>query len=485
MHFSFTVRKKRTTQGRPAGLTRLRLVAAATLLSALGLMVAQGAVAASAAPAGGTVGDPQPELTPFKVAGSGGQASGLVLPDGNLVVAFLGNNGKSVTVCVLHPGARTCASTAKLSPESGDSFSPTPQVLSTGGNEVSVAVYDCCNSGDDNAFVYNSSDGGKTFSKYVKAGAMISSIGAGTEANGQLVVADNESGGFQVQAFPPKPASPVATLATPNKQIVGDSSLTTYHGGVLVASDNLDNTYVEYAKSGSNYNASSSYKKVGEFGNEYTTTVSGDALLTDPGGSLTGGERLRFFNGSSFGSASKVPDAKPADDGYFTMQEVGGTVHVFFIARDEGYDLYGETTKNGSHWSALQQYASAIVSAQLVSVLGPTGAGIVLEADGSPLLAQPILNPQFVSIKLKQSKVRPGRSTTLTGAVRPELKGQLVTLERKSGKDWFNVTTTHESASGTFSFTVPGKAETYRAVVAYQPGYYLYGYSNSVSLAVS
>ena len=69
-----------------------------------------------------------------------------------------------------------------------------------------------------------------------------------------------------------------------------------------------------------------------------------------------------------------------------------------------------------------------------------------------------------------------------TGSVSPRLKNQLVTLEKLVHGRWYAVRTTHESAAGKFAFTVPGVTETYRAVVAYKPGYYEYGYSNSVTL---
>jgi hypothetical protein len=486
MRRTFILRKTPTAKALPSRHTRRRMrLLAAALVVTLGAVLA-GASTASAAPSGGTVGDPQPELSQFKVGANSGGGSGIVLADGTLVLAFESTSGNKVTVCALHPGERSCGSTATLSPQAGDTLFGVPEVLSTGGTEVSVVAYDCCNSSPNDAFVYNSSNDGKTFGHYVQAGT-ISSIGAGTEADGDLVVATYSSGSINVQAFPPAPASPVTAMATPNGAADGNTSLTTYRGGVLVANDDTTNTRVEYAPSGSDFNSSSSYLASGTFRNELTTTVSGNALLTDPSGSLTGGERLRFFGGTSFGKAYKVPDTKQGDDGYFTMQEVGGVVHVFFEGRRYGYDLFSETTGNGAHWSPLQQYGSAIASTQLAPVLGPTGAGLVLEAGSGSgaVLAQPILNPQNVRIKLAKSRVRPGRSTKLSGKVTPHLKNQLVTLERKSGKRWYLVKTTRESASGTFSFTVPGKTQTYRAVVAYKPGYYMYGYSNSVTLTVS
>jgi hypothetical protein len=486
MQASFTIGKRRAQNTAPGkhARPRLPLLAAATLVMTMTAALA-GAATATAAPTGGTVGDPQPELAQFKVGATSGDGTGIVLGNGTLVLAFASTSGNKLTVCTLHPGGRSCASTATLAPEAGDTFFGTPEVLSTGGTEVSVVVYDCCNSSPNDVFVYNSTDGGTTFSHFVQAGT-IGSVGAGTEADGDLVVGTFEQGSINVQAFPPNPASPVSAMATPNGAADGDTSLTTYKGGVLVANDDTTNTRVEYAPSGSDFNSSASYRASGTFRNELTDTVSGNALLTDPGGSLTGGDRLRFFNGTSFGKANKVPDSRQGDDGYFTMQEVGGVVHVFFEGRRDGYDLFSETSSNGTRWSALQQYGSAILSTQLAPVLGPTGAGLVLEAGSgsSRVLAQPILNPQSVRIKLAKTRVKPGRSTKLTGKVTPRLKNQLVTLERESGKRWYAVKTTRESASGTFSFTVPGKAQTYRAVVAYKPGYYLYGYSNSVTLTV-
>lgn len=46
------------------------------------------------------------------------------------------------------------------------------------------------------------------------------------------------------------------------------------------------------------------------------------------------------------------------------------------------------------------------------------------------------------------------------------------------------MTTTHESAVGTFKFTVGSVARTYRVVVAGKPGYYQYGCSSQVKLTV-
>jgi len=458
-------------------------------LAGTGVTIALGVAAAAmlaagpalAAPAGGTLGDPQPELAPFSVGPAGGSGSGAVLPGGTLVLAATSASGTSIHVCELRPGARACATTVTLAAYPGDSFYGTPEVLSLGGADFSIVAEDCCNIGDNGAVTFNTTDGGATFAAEKVAGN-ISSIGTATVADGQLVVADYTSGSFNVQAFPPSPATPQTTYATPNSHAVGTAALTTYNGGVLAANDDLTNTYVEYAASGSDFNSSGSYKSVATFANEDTVALSGNALLTDPHGSLTGGDVLRFFNGTSFSKAYKVPDSKAGDDGYFAMQDTDGTVNVFFLGRRDSYDLFEDSTRNGVTWTQ-RRFASAINSGDLVPVLAGSGVGVVYEAaSASHILAQPILDAQSVRISLKHSHVHAGRSTKLTGSVSPRLKNQLVTLQRLKGKRWYTVRTTHESAMGKFSFTVPGVTRTYRAMVADKPGYYEYGYSNSVKL---
>ncbi len=412
--------------------------------------------------------------------GSGsGTGSGAVLPDGTLVLAAGAPNPALINVCMLHPGNRKCATTSSLHvPSGGAQFYGIAEVLAEGKTDVSVVDEDLFG-----AVVFNSTNDGRSFGKGFLAGN-INGIASATYADGQLVVGNGDSG-FEVQAFPPNPASEVMTGASPTGGKVYNSALTTYHNKLLVANDDTNgNTDVEWATFGSNFNEKSSYSHPMVIHKEDLLGMSGDALLTDGNGSLTGGtERLYFWNGTTFGSAHKVPEPKNGDDGYWSIQQAGGVVHVFFLNRRNGYDIYSETTRNGVTWSPLTVYNTAITSDDLAPVLAPQGWGLVFECstDG-PSLAQPILLGQSVHISLQHSTVKVGTSTKVNGTVSPKLAGQLVTLERLSSKKWFTVTTTHESAAGTFSFIVPGKADTYRAVVAYKPGEYLYGYSNSATL---
>ena len=453
--------------------------AAIMLVGACSALALGAAVPALAS--GGQVGDPQPELAQFKVGASGGIGSGAVLPNGNLVLATPSTAATAITVCVLHPGGRSCASTATLHAYKTDTFDGAVEVVASGGPDVEVVAVDCCKISF--TVIFDSADGGRTFSTLKEAGT-IPSIGSSAYVGVSIVVGSGSlsSNGLEVQALAAHPTAPQMSAATPIPNLQGDTSLTTYHGGVLVAADNLSNTYVEYAKAGSGFNSSSSYKRVGTFGNELVTAVSGSALLTDPGGSLTGGERLRFFNGTSFGPARKVPDAKTGDDGYFAMQEVGATVHVFFIGRRNSYDVFEETTTDGVHWSRLQQFGSAIGSSSLMPVLGATGAGVLYATAGTPLLAQPILNAQGVHVAFAVARVRVGHVAVLRGTARPRLPGQTVTLEELKSGRWYGVEASKEHANGTFTFTVAGRTATYRAVVNEKPGYYQFGYSNAATL---
>lgn len=449
-------------------------------VGAAALVLALTAVPASA---GGTVGDPQPELAPFHV-GSGGSGTGAVLADGTLVLAAPNASGTQIDVCMLHPGERACAATSKLDAFSGDSFYGTVQVLATGGTDIAVVSVDCCNIGDNGAVVFDSTNDGRTFGPELQGGD-ISGIGTSTYADGQIVVATEETGSVSIQAFSANPSSAQTNLATPLSSVTDEvTSVATYDGGVLVAIDDGTNTHVLYARADSNFNSTSSYASVGTFANQTVFGVSGNALVTDPGGSITGGGDLRFFNGTSFGPAIKVPDSAQGDDGYYSMQQVGNETHVFFLSRRTGYDAFMATTTTGAHWS-LAQYASAIDSDLLSPVLGPTQAGLLFENDGSPFAAQPILNPQAVHVALAATRVRAGHATTLRGTAAPRLPGQLVTLEELVHGAWYPVKTTHESASGAFSFSIPGRTDTYRAVVADKPGYDEYGYSNAATLTAT
>jgi hypothetical protein len=452
-------------------------------------LLAAAAVGAAATPAlagGGVVGAPQPELAPFRLTTVAGNGSGAVLPDGNLVIATPSKSGTTAQVCVLVPGARRCASIVTLrayrSGANQDTFNGTVEVVPTGGAALSVVVNDCCYIGaNGGAAVFDSTDGGRTFGGEQQAGD-IATIGAATFAGGSIVVGSYAQGGLQVQAISPHPTTPQQSYAVPVGGADGDTALATYQGGVLVASDDLTTTHVEFAKAGSALNTSSSYARVATFPHELVVAASGNAVLTDPGGSLTGGERLRFFNGTSFGPAYRVPDTTLGDDGDFAMQETGRTVHVFLVGRRDGYDVFEESTSDGRHWTALHRYAADVGATSLVPVLGPTGAGLLDETAGAPESEQPVLNAQVVHLRAASARVHLGHTDRLVGTAAPPLPGEAVVLQELLGGAWFPVRSTKELGTGAFTFTVGAATATYRAVVADKPGYVVYGYSNAATV---
>lgn len=478
--------------GWPGSLTVVRraVALAAVLITGTALTASQ----ALASPTGSvTIGSPQPELAAFGIGSTGGgRGSGAVLEDGTMVLASLSANGARALVCVLVPGGHSCASTATLSPYKGpgkkDAFSGVPEVLATGPEDVTVVLEDCCAipvfSGLGGAVVFNSTNDAKTFSSEIPAGG-IRGVDAATVSDGQIVLASSETSSLDVQALLPPPYVALSLPAHPNTRPDGDTSLSSYDGGVLVASDDArGDTLVEYTPKGSDFNFTSSYSPVGIFDGEDLAGVSADALLTYSS-TATPGAFLRFFNGKTFGPPYAVPEPTGGGEAYWSLQSVTGLVHVFFLDKNEGSQLYCETTADGTHWSGLAALNPAPTAGGIAPVLESSGAGIVYETDATsgPSLVQPVLNGQTVTITLARLRAPMGKRTTVTGQVSTPLSGQLVTLERRISSDrWANIFNTHESAAGKFSFTVPGVTDTYRVMVADEPGSYQFGYSNAVTL---
>jgi hypothetical protein len=245
---------------------------------------------------------------------------------------------------------------------------------------------------------------------------------------------------------------------------------------------------VDYAPSGANFNATSSYHSVGSFSSQELIGISGDALLTQE----TGGKEtveLRLFNGSGFGPEHAVPHTSGGGPEWFAVdQDPSGKSHVFsestHLARD--YDLYEESTSTGSHWSGPLNLGNAISADNFAIGLDSRGSGLVLGTD--PAIGFPVLGNQSVSFSLKHSSIRKGRSTTGSGKGSPGGSGRKVELQVERSGRWYDVASTHENSSGSFKFTIKGTAagrHTYRAVASDLAGYLLYGYSPARTLRVT
>jgi len=161
--------------------------------------------------------------------------------------------------------------------------------------------------------------------------------------------------------------------------------------------------------------------------------------------------------------------------------------HVFSSGTYESgplYDLIDLSTSQGTHWSSLD-LGNGINSTSFTAALNNRGAGLVLGS--TPAWGYPVLIPQAVSFSLKPSSIKKRHSTVGSGHVSPAFSGLAVVLQVERSGRWFTVATTHESASGAFSFKIKGSRTGtfhYRAVASDLVGEFLYGYSPARALKV-
>ncbi len=196
-----------------------------------------------------------------------------------------------------------------------------------------------------------------------------------------------------------------------------------------------------------------------------------------------------MFNGTGFGAEHAVPHTKGGGPEWFGVdQDPSGRAHVFsestHLARD--YYLFEQSTSTGAHWSSPLDLGNAIDASSFAVALDARGSGLVLGTN--PAVGFPVLGSQSVSFTLKHSRVSKGHSTTGSGTVSPHGSGRKVELQVERSGRWYDVASTHESASGSYKFTIKGKtagAHAYRAVVSDLAGYLLYGYSPARTLRVT
>jgi hypothetical protein len=455
------------------------------------VLVVAGVAALSGSAAGlsasGVKDDPQPELAAFSLGSGAGPGGGTVAasPGGVRTVAYVlkGVPG-SVRVCEVPPNARSCKNAVTLKPESPDDVFGVPQVF-VNGTDVYVLVGAGATHGD---LLFLSTDGGASFSAGRLVGDAITPSAAAIVGD-QLVFSEgDDSAGVQVAAVSLVSPAPPAAIANPSTT-GGTVGVGSYNGGVLVAGDNAGSgpTKVEYAPSSSDFTATSSYMNVGTFSGESLIGMSGNALLTQK---TSGSEslQLRFFTGTAFGAAHTVPGSSGGGPEWFTLDKSpGGVTHVFMSdsRTHEIYQLEEYSTTSGSSWTGPVGLANATRSDFLAAGVDSTGAGLVL--GDSPALAYPVLVPQHVTFEIKPSTVTKGHSAKASGKVSPASKGRKVELQIEHSGRWYDVKSTTESSTGTFSFTIKGKSvgtSTYRAVAADRAGFDEFGYSSARSLHV-
>jgi hypothetical protein len=447
---------------------------------------------ASAGPAKGIKGSPQPEMKPFTIGASTSGGNVAIKPNGGLVVAYdVGTGNGETRVCLLARGGHACTHTTSLSPLSGDSTFDVPEVYALSDTHIVVLQSTCCdgstNGGD---LLFTSTDGGEVFGAPVRVGSV--GVAAGTLIGSSIVfTGGNAHIGAQVESISDDASGPPATTATVNDNQPPDVGIGSYKAGVLAANDVLGSDYsahVEYAAAGKNFNEGSSYKQVANYNHEYVVAMSGDALLTRQ---TTGKEELmlRFFNGTTFGAAHDVPGyAGHTLGSSSTMdRDSAGVTHLFIAANyiSPIYDLQEISTTTGAHWTRRTDLGNAIDNDVFGVRLDSIGSGLVI--GGSKAIGYPVLASQRVSFKLKKSSVKKGHTTIGSGKGVAKAHGRKVELQIERKGRWFDVKTTHESSSGAFRFRIKGKSvgkHTYRAVAADRAGYIQFGYSVGRTLRV-
>jgi len=483
---------------------RWRVLAAATaglmcVFATIGGIAASAATAGTAKPAvSGIKGDPQPEIKPFKISATGyGGGNAAIEPNGTLVVTYaIANGDGKAVVCVLARGASKCKSNATLSPLDGDDLEGIPSVFAPSANHVVVLMSTCCDgAANGDTLVFTSTNGGRTFAAPVRVGSV--SPDAAERIGSQIVFEGAATGftdGVEVQSIPALgAAAPPADFANPSTATSYAQGVGSYKGGALIASQvepKVTSTIVDYAAAGKNFNATSSYHSVGSFSNEELIGMSGDALLTE---AASGALRVRIFNGTKFGPAHVVPalGALTGPAWWALDTDPRGQVHVFTTRASApvSYALYLQSSATGASWTRPLNLGNAVTSDYLGSALDSIGSGVVIGTnDHEPTWIYPVLAPQGATFGLKKSTIAKGGSTVGSGKGTPIAKGRAVQLQVERSGLWYPVATTHENASGAFSFTIKGTAagtRDYRAVVSDVAGYLQFGYSAARALKVS
>jgi hypothetical protein len=472
-----------------------RLVVAISVAGVTGSLTLTGGVASASV----TKGSPQPELKAFTVASkdfnSGGSVA--ILPSGTLLAAFnlpTADNRGETKICILPRSGRACLKSSPIIiPPHGASNTTTgiPQVVVLSSKDVDVLIDDST-SGD---LLYSSTDAGRSFGSSPISVGNTSGPLIGVDESaliGKDLVFGQTQGASGAQVLSVSLDSPAApsTPATASSDEAAAIGIGFYKGGALVANGTFSPSVVmSYAKAGKNLGATSSYAKVGTFTHENLIGMSGPVLLTQ---GTTGSfpVRLRVFNGTKFGVAHTVPHASsPGPEEYVVDRDPSGEIHVFTILAATGYELQEQSSSNGAHWSPRRTLANGESSGTVDGALDATGSGIILgtNADGGVAKAYPVLASQTVSFSLSKSTVKAGAKVKATGKARPIKKGRTITLEKLEHGLWHSVTTTKESKTGAFSFTIKASSVgsfTYRAVGSDTAGFVEFGYSAGRALHV-
>jgi hypothetical protein len=450
---------------------------------------------ASAIASKGVKGDPQPEMKPFKLgAGSGIGGTVAIEANGDLVVAYgvpTKNDDGYTRVCVLARGGHTCTHSTNLMPLGSDSMAGTPQVYALADKKVVVLVP---TEGDENAagddLLFTSTNDGASFGAAVRVGTV--GVASAALIGGNIVFAGpNAHIGLQVESIPDNATAGPGSTAVPIDEQPASAAVANYKGGALIAADMIGPVKVVYAPSGSDFNVTASYHNVGTFDGEELLGISGNALLTLQS---TGDDhvQVRYFNGTAFGAPHNVPTLSGHDLGLWTTidKDPHGVTHVFSESSfgTPSYAMEENSTTTGAHWSGQTDLGNAVDNDFFNVDLDSIGSGLVIgTAPDEDAIGYPVLAHQSVTFAYTHSTVKVGHSITARGKATLPAAGRKVELQVARGSLWYDVKSTHESASGAFSFTIKGThvgSVKYRAVASDRAGYIQFGYSSARTLKV-
>jgi hypothetical protein len=478
---------RRGARRRMAGFSVRRGVAPACFLGACAVALASLGGTAQAMPTPRLNSQPQPELKPFVIGTANGASA--VTTDGyneTLIVAYVvstPNTDGAIQVCVLKLGARSCASQTTLNTVAGSSLFDSPLVSVEPGGSVIVAMDECCGAPDQ---LFTSTNGGQSFGAPVPIGpANAPNITVSETFNEGMKWAENDAGAeFAVEyAAVGDPGAGQSVTAMTDPADFSTAGLGSYSGGVIAAgSDSNDVTFASFAPAGSMV-----FAPLGQFSSQQLIAVSGQSMVTQ----LTSGSQsleVRRFNGTTFGPPSVVPYTGGGGPNWNTAyQTPAGQTFIFTERNQDSYDLEMQSTTSGSSWSARTDLGNAVKSNEFAAALFNAGNGAVVGTTG-PATVFPVLAPQPVSFKLSKSSVASGTAVKATGKGSSAAAGRTVTLQQFQHGAWTNIATTHEKASGSFSFAIAEHdkgSDIFRARVADRPGYLEYGYSRPRTLTVT
>jgi hypothetical protein len=466
--------------------------------------LAVSAALSGAASAGGKgeKGEPQPELKAFSLTNrSDASGSVGVTPKGDVVVAYDVQSGPTalVKVCLLAQTSNGCTHIATLTVPHGDATTNSaPQVLLSKDGHVEILQGACCNDGPTGGdLLFTSPSQGKVFSAPVPVGTLDTTDGYLRRDDAVWSGSSTISGspGVEVAMTPvdkdgyPARVARISSQVPVHNGISGDGV-----GGVLVAYDHFASPYtttVYHSPLVSGPDPTFTYTHAADFPHETFEAISDSWLLTQRD---SGSDPLliREWSGNRFGAPHVVPGT--ANLGAFAATVVGGGDGLgnVFVSSENGslpIHLLENTIAPSGVWSGVVDLGSTAHLNIFSGGLNPkTSAGLVVGTSlDRTTRAFPVLQRQTLFINFTKPTVKVGDKAKVTGSMQPVSARKIELQVERGNNTWYDVTSTHETTHGYFSFKFTAKKAGilhYRAMAVDRAHYVMFGYSPSAKLTV-